>query len=134
VPFISHSGLKPIVQIVTVGPSALLVKFVGALLNLLLNRDQDGRLVRLRCDMAEKRTKADKLERQTEQLGKKVDRYPDEIEKKPLTLGIASGSPQERLVGRRGFVVGCTVRSVEALRCPADAMLSDQQANQPRGE
>jgi hypothetical protein len=32
-------GLKPIVQIVTVGPSALLVKFVGAFLNLLLNRD-----------------------------------------------------------------------------------------------
>jgi hypothetical protein len=43
-------GLKPIVQIVTVCPSALLVKFVGALLNLLLNRDQDGRLVRLRCE------------------------------------------------------------------------------------
>jgi hypothetical protein len=41
-------GLKPIVQIVTVSPSALLVKFVGALLNLLLNRDQDGRLVRFR--------------------------------------------------------------------------------------
>jgi hypothetical protein len=32
--------------------------------------------------MAKKRTKADKLERQTEQLGKKVDRRPDEIEKK----------------------------------------------------
>jgi hypothetical protein len=42
--------LKPIVQIVTVGLSALLVKFVGALLNLLLNRDQDGRLVRLQCE------------------------------------------------------------------------------------
>src|ERR1035441_5579030 len=39
-------GLKPIVQLVTVCPSALLVKFVGTLLNLLLNRDQDGRLVR----------------------------------------------------------------------------------------
>ena len=37
--------------------------------------------------MSEKRTKADKLERQTEQLGKKVDRHPDEIEKKPSTLG-----------------------------------------------
>jgi hypothetical protein len=35
--------------------------------------------------MAKKRTQADKLERQTEQLGKKVDRHPDEIEKKPLT-------------------------------------------------
>ena len=43
-------GLKPIVQIVTVSPSTLLVKFVGALLNLLLNRDQDGRFVRLRCE------------------------------------------------------------------------------------
>ena len=41
-------GLKPIVQIVTVGPSTLLVKFVGTLLNLLLNRDQGGWLVRLR--------------------------------------------------------------------------------------
>src|SRR6266849_3502412 len=40
--------LKPIVQLVTVCPSALLVKFVGALLNLLLNRDQEGRLVGLR--------------------------------------------------------------------------------------
>ena len=43
-------GLKPIVQAVTLSPSALLVKFVGALLNLLLNWDQDGRLVRLRCE------------------------------------------------------------------------------------
>jgi hypothetical protein len=32
--------------------------------------------------MAKKRTKADKLQRQTEQLDKKVDRRPDEIEKK----------------------------------------------------
>ncbi len=43
-------GLKPIVQVLTVCPSALLVKFVGALPNLLLNRDQDGRLVGLRCE------------------------------------------------------------------------------------
>jgi hypothetical protein len=43
-------GLKPIVQIVTVSPSALFVKFVGTLLDLLLNRDQNGRLVRLRCE------------------------------------------------------------------------------------
>jgi len=35
--------------------------------------------------MAEKRTKADRLERQTEQLGKRVDRHPDEIEKKKAT-------------------------------------------------
>jgi len=32
--------------------------------------------------MAKKRTKADRLQRQTEQLGKKADRHPDEIEKK----------------------------------------------------
>jgi hypothetical protein len=36
--------------------------------------------------MAKKRTKADRLERQTEQLEKRVDRHPDEIEKKPSTL------------------------------------------------
>ena len=43
-------GLKPIVPVVTVCSSALLVKFIGTLLNLLLNRDQGGRLVRLRCE------------------------------------------------------------------------------------
>jgi hypothetical protein len=43
-------SLKPIVQVVTVSPSALLVKFVGTLLNLLLNRDQNGRLIRLWCE------------------------------------------------------------------------------------
>src|ERR1019366_1549347 len=42
-------GLKPIFQIVTVCLSAPFVKFVGTLLDLLLNRDQDCRLVRLRC-------------------------------------------------------------------------------------
>ena len=35
--------------------------------------------------MSEKRTKADRLERQTEQLEKRVDRHPDEIEKKKTT-------------------------------------------------
>jgi hypothetical protein len=35
--------------------------------------------------MAKKRTKADRLERQTEQLEKRVDRHPDEIEKKKPT-------------------------------------------------
>jgi hypothetical protein len=35
--------------------------------------------------MATKRTKADRSQRQTEQLEKKVDRHPDEIEKKPST-------------------------------------------------
>jgi hypothetical protein len=36
--------------------------------------------------MAEKRTKGDRSQRQTEQLEKRVDRHPDEIEKKPPTL------------------------------------------------
>ncbi|MFY9844946.1 MAG: hypothetical protein WA718_23825 [Terriglobales bacterium] len=35
--------------------------------------------------MAKKRTKADRSERQTEQLGKRIDRRPDEIEKKKPT-------------------------------------------------
>ena len=39
--------------------------------------------------MATKRTKADRSQRQTEQLEKKVDRHPDEIEKKPSTLAPA---------------------------------------------
>ena len=43
--------------------------------------------------MAKKRTKADKLDRQTEQLGKKVDRHPDEIEKKPSTPAPKSDEP-----------------------------------------
>jgi len=43
--------------------------------------------------MAEKRTKADKSQRQTEQLEKRVDRHPDEIEKKPSTLAPKSDEP-----------------------------------------
>jgi hypothetical protein len=43
--------------------------------------------------MAEKRTKADKQERQTEQLEKRVERHPDEIEKKPSTLAPKSDEP-----------------------------------------
>ena len=43
--------------------------------------------------MAEKRTKADRLERQTEQRGKRADRHPDEIEKKPSTLAPKSDEP-----------------------------------------
>jgi hypothetical protein len=35
--------------------------------------------------MAKKRTKADRSQRQTEQLGKKADRRPDKIEKKKAT-------------------------------------------------
>jgi hypothetical protein len=43
--------------------------------------------------MAEKRTKADRLERQTEQQEKKVDRRPEEIEKKPSPLAPKSDEP-----------------------------------------
>ena len=35
--------------------------------------------------MAKKRTKVDRLQRKTEQLEKKADRHPDEIEKKKTT-------------------------------------------------
>jgi hypothetical protein len=43
--------------------------------------------------MAKKRTKADRLERLTETTGKKVDRRPEEIEKKPSTLSPNSDEP-----------------------------------------
>jgi len=43
--------------------------------------------------MSEKRTKVDRLERQTEQLEKRVDHHPDEIEKKPSTLVPKSDEP-----------------------------------------
>jgi hypothetical protein len=43
--------------------------------------------------MAEKRTKADKQERQTEQLGKRAERHPDEIEKKQSTPAPGSDEP-----------------------------------------
>ncbi|MGA7765146.1 MAG: DUF2934 domain-containing protein [Candidatus Sulfotelmatobacter sp.] len=43
--------------------------------------------------MAKKRTKADRLERQAEQLEKREDRQPDEIEKDPSTLAPKSGEP-----------------------------------------
>ena len=43
--------------------------------------------------MAKKRTKADKLERQTEQLEKRVERHPDEIDKTPSTLTPKSDEP-----------------------------------------
>ena len=43
--------------------------------------------------MAKKRTKADRLERQTEQLEKRVDRHPDEIEKVPSKLAPKSDEP-----------------------------------------
>ena len=43
-------GLKPIVPVVTVCSPTPLVKFVGVLLNPHRNRDQDGRLDRLRFE------------------------------------------------------------------------------------
>jgi hypothetical protein len=43
--------------------------------------------------MAKKRTKADRLERQIEQLEKREDRQPDEIEKEPSTLAPKSDEP-----------------------------------------
>ena len=43
--------------------------------------------------MAKKRTKADRLQRQTEQQEKKVDRRPEGIEKKPSTLAAKSAEP-----------------------------------------
>jgi hypothetical protein len=43
--------------------------------------------------MAEKRTKAVRLQRQTEQLEQRADRHPDEIEKKPSTLAPKSDEP-----------------------------------------
>jgi hypothetical protein len=43
--------------------------------------------------MATKRTKAERSQRQTEQLEKKVDRHPDEIEKKPSTRAPKSDEP-----------------------------------------
>ena len=58
--------------------------------------------------MAEKRTKADRLERQSEQLGKRIDRHPDEIEKKPSTLAPKSDEPtvlipMEQQIQRRAY-------------------------------
>jgi len=43
--------------------------------------------------MAKKRTKAEKLERQTERLEKRIDRYPDEIEQKPSAPAPKSDEP-----------------------------------------
>ena len=47
--------------------------------------------------MAKKRTKADKLERQTEQLDKRVDRRPDEIEKRKTVRDDVNRAPQTTL-------------------------------------
>ena len=43
--------------------------------------------------MAKKRTKADRLQRQTEQQEKRIDRRPKEIEKKRSTLAPKSDDP-----------------------------------------
>jgi len=43
--------------------------------------------------MAKKRTKADRLQRQTEQQEKRIDRRPDEIEKKKPTRPLPRASP-----------------------------------------
>jgi len=43
--------------------------------------------------MAKKRTKADRLQRQTEQQEKRIDRRPEEIEKEPSTLVPKSDEP-----------------------------------------
>ena len=43
--------------------------------------------------MAKKRTKADRLQRQTEQQEKRIDRRPDEIEEKPSTLAAKPDEP-----------------------------------------
>jgi hypothetical protein len=58
--------------------------------------------------MATKRTKADRLQRQTEQLGKRVERHPDEIEKKPSTLAPKSNEltvliPIEQQIRQRAY-------------------------------
>ena len=48
--------------------------------------------------MAKKRTKADRSERQTEQLGKRADRRPDKIEKKKVaTREDVNRAPQTTL-------------------------------------
>ena len=58
--------------------------------------------------MATKRTKADRSQRQTEQLEKKVDRHPDEIEKEPSTLAPKSDEstvliPIEQQIRQRAY-------------------------------
>jgi hypothetical protein len=58
--------------------------------------------------MAEKRTKADRSQRQTEQLEKRADRQPDEIEKTPPTLAPKSDEPTvlipiERQIQQRAY-------------------------------
>jgi hypothetical protein len=44
--------------------------------------------------LAKKRTKADRLQRQTEQLEKRANRRPDEIEKKTTREGVNQAAAQ----------------------------------------
>jgi hypothetical protein len=58
--------------------------------------------------MAKKRTKADRLQRQTEQQDKRVDRRPEEIEQRPSTLERKSDEPTvliptERQIQQRAY-------------------------------
>ena len=55
--------------------------------------------------MAKKHTKADRLQLQTEQLDKRVDRHPDEIEKTPSTLALNHIVliPIERQIQQRAY-------------------------------
>src|ERR1035438_8943859 len=65
--------------------------------------------------MAEKRTKADRLERQTEQLEERADRHPDEIEKKPSTLAPKSDEPTV-LIPHREANPATRLRTLRAAR------------------
>ena len=58
--------------------------------------------------MAKKRTKADRIQRQTEQQEKRVDRRPEEIEKKPSILEPKANEPTvliptERQIQQRAY-------------------------------
>lgn len=58
--------------------------------------------------MAKRRTKADRVQRQAEQLEKKLDRHPDEIEKTLSTGASKSDEPTvlipiERKIHQRAF-------------------------------
>ena len=76
--------------------------------------------------MAEKRTKADKQERQTEQLGKKVDRRPDQIEKKP-SIEQQIQQRAYKLYEQRGRTDGHDLEDW----LQAEREISGKQANEP---
>ncbi|MGA9903574.1 MAG: hypothetical protein ACLP0H_02290 [Terriglobales bacterium] len=63
--------------------------------------------------MAKKRTKADRSERQTEQLGKRIDRRPDEIEKKKPTRENANQAvAKRRTVQRAATMVAASMMGI----------------------